>query len=121
MSTIQKDLKSVTSSSISALVFVHGFPLNTAGTLRNRRQAAYYIDMGYRVTDQHGFDLRIDWAIDGSGGRIVRGEDPLGSYNDKQRLKTLARAAAQGTDQTGRPSNLPPRQVTDYESGELFR
>lgn len=97
-------------SPISKHVTVHG----VNPSVRNRRDAAYWINQGHRVTDHHGFDLTIETRSDGTR-RIVRGEDPLGSFYDRNRLGTLSRAAQ--TDESGRPLGLPERQLTDYEAG----
>lgn len=97
---------------ISKHVTVHGA---TPTETRSRQNAAYYINSGYRVTDHHGFDLTIQTRSDGTR-RVVRGEDPLGSYNERNRQRTLARAAL--TDASGRPLALPERELTDYEAGE---
>lgn len=83
--------------------------------LRHRRDAVYYINQGYRVTDDHGVDLTIETRQDGTH-RIVRGEDPLGSYNERQRTQTIMRARR--TDESGRPLGLPARELTDYEAGQ---
>ena len=71
--------------------------------------------MGHRVTDDHGFDLTIETRADGSR-RIVRGEDPLGSFYERNRQRTLGRAAQ--TDESGRPLGLGERVLTDYEAGK---
>ena len=102
---------SVDYSLISKHVTVHG---DIQGT-RSRRHAAYYINQGYRVTDHHGFDLTVETRSDGTR-RVVRGEDPLGSFNERNRQRTLARAAL--TDESGRPLGLPGRELTDYEAGK---
>lgn len=98
-------------SQISKNVTVHGI----TPSIRDRREAATYINQGYRVTDQHGFDLTIETRGDGTH-RVVRGEDPLGSYNDRERIRTEGRA--RGTDAAGRPIGLPERVPTDYEAGK---
>ena len=83
--------------------------------LHNRRDAARFITMGYRVTDDYGRDLTIETRVDGSR-HVVIGTDALGSYHD-----TIASAAVAGAarmDQAGRPTGLPERELTDYESGK---
>ena len=101
-------------SQVSKHVTVRGVEPST----RSRENAAYWINQGNRVTDRHGYDLTIETSNDGSR-KIVRGEDPLGSFYDRNRLRTLARAAT--TDEGGRPLWLGERELTDYEAGETSR
>ena len=101
---------SVDYSRISKHVTVHG----GTPSIRNRRDAALWIQQGYRVTDHHGFDLKIENQSDGTR-KLVRGKDPLGSFYHRNRLRTLARAAQ--TDEAGRPLGMGERELTDYEAG----
>ncbi|KAK3705481.1 hypothetical protein LTR37_013298 [Vermiconidia calcicola] len=81
---------------------------------RTRRDAAHYINSGYRVTDRHDVDLTIKIMPNGTR-KIVCGEDPFGSFNERNRQQTLARA--QNTSPSGRPRGLGERELTDYEAG----
>ena len=81
---------------------------------RHRQHAARFISQGLRVTDDYGYNLTIETRGDGTR-RIVRGEDPLGAYNERQRLRTLNQAAQR--DESGRPAGLAARELTDYEAG----
>ena len=83
--------------------------------LHNRRDAARFITMGYRVTDDCGRDLTIETRADGSR-HVVIGTDLLGSYHD--RIATTAIAGASRMDEAGRPTGLPARELTDYEAGK---
>ncbi|KAK0778566.1 hypothetical protein LTR75_015619 [Friedmanniomyces endolithicus] len=78
---------------------------------RSKRLAAYYLAQGFRVTDQHSFDLTVETRNDGSR-HLVRGEDVYITYMDRNRRQTILGAAS-------RPINLPERQLTDYERGAL--
>ena len=83
-------------------------------SLCSRRDVARFLGLGYRFTSHHGFDLTIGTCDDGTR-RIVRGEDPLISFYDRERAATETRA--QDTDEGGRPKDLPARELTDYEAG----
>ena len=84
---------------------------------RTRRDAARFINQGLRVTDDYGFNLTIETRKDGSQ-RVVRGPDPLGQYNERQRLQTITRG--EQLDPGGRPRDLPARALTDYEAGQYI-
>ncbi|KAK5131094.1 hypothetical protein LTR08_001312 [Meristemomyces frigidus] len=96
--------------SIRKHIRVHHYDAN----LHNRRDAARFIQMGYRVTDDYGRDLTVETCADGSR-HVVIGTDLLGSRHDD--IATVAIARAAHTDETGRPSGLPERELTDYEAG----
>ncbi|KAK0938377.1 hypothetical protein LTR29_010017 [Friedmanniomyces endolithicus] len=78
---------------------------------RSKRLAAYYLAQGFRVTDQHSFDLTVETRNDGSR-QLVRGEDVYITYMDRNRRQTILGAANQ-------PASLPQRRLTDYEIGAL--
>lgn len=81
---------------------------------RTSRDAARFIEMGYRVTDHHGFDLTV---MTGDGGQryVDRGEDSLDSHNSRINSSAAARAVRLSLDSNGRPIGLRARQLTDYE------
>jgi hypothetical protein len=107
--------RAVDYSSIRRTIYVYGLERESREhSRRNRRDAARYIDDGLRVTDDYGFNLNIETRADGSR-RVVRGWNPISEYNERERLRTITRA--EGTDQAGRPSGLPERELTDYEAG----
>ena len=82
----------------------------------NRREAARFINMGYRVTDDYGRDLAIETRPDGTR-RIVIGADLLATHYEG--IYATAEAGARQTDD-GRPRNLPSRPLTDYEAGKPY-
>jgi len=79
--------------------------------LHNRRDAAHFIDLGYRVTDDYGRDVTVETRPDGTR-RLVVGEDRLAAYNE-----TIAQAAEAGARN---PPNRSPRIPTDYEAGKSY-
>ncbi|KAK5718611.1 hypothetical protein LTR15_008344 [Elasticomyces elasticus] len=78
---------------------------------RSKRLAGKYLADGYRVVDQHSFDLTVEHRNDGSR-HLVRGEDAYATFMDKNRRSTILVA-------TGRATNAPPRELTDYEKGAV--
>ena len=102
---------------ISKFVTVHGDgPGGICNVDKPASEAEFYVGQMYRVTDHHGFDLTIETHADGTRSVVARGINPLGDYQDKNRLKTIQNA--EKTDD-GRPKGLPPRELTDFEAGEF--
>ncbi|KAK5676115.1 hypothetical protein LTS10_011405 [Elasticomyces elasticus] len=100
----------IVTSSISTFIDVYDYINNCLEpSRRSKRLAGRYLADGYRVIDQHSFDLTVEHRSDGSR-HLVRGEDAYATYMDKNRRNTILGA-------TGRATNAPPRELTDYEKG----
>ncbi|TKA66037.1 hypothetical protein B0A55_09860 [Friedmanniomyces simplex] len=112
MSSSSNSRAPIVTLGISTFVDVYDYVDNRLQpSRRSRRLAGYYLAQGYRVTDQHSFDLTVEHRTDGSR-HLVRGEDAYATYMDKNRRETILGAS-------GRPANLAPRRLTDYERGAV--
>ncbi|KAK0898521.1 hypothetical protein LTR91_017040 [Friedmanniomyces endolithicus] len=102
----------ITTTGISTFVDVYDYVNDRLEpSRRSKRLAAYYLAQGYRVTDQHSFDLMVETRNDGSR-HLIRGEDVYITYMDRNRRQTILGA-------TSRPANLPERPRADYERGAI--
>lgn len=108
-------MQTATFKGISPLVKVYGTGEKSDKTIEvPAREAEYWLVQGKRVTDRYDRDLTI--RVEENGRRaVVQGEDAYASFLDNQRKRTLERA--EGRDPSGRPMNLPARELTDYEAG----
>ncbi|TKA71569.1 hypothetical protein B0A55_07675 [Friedmanniomyces simplex] len=98
----------IITTGISTYVDVYDYVENRLEpSRRSKRMAGYYLAQGFRVTDQHSFDLMVEHHTDGSR-HLVRGEDVYVTHLDKNRRKTILGSSS-------RPANPPPRELTDYE------
>ncbi|KAK3679278.1 hypothetical protein LTR78_000839 [Recurvomyces mirabilis] len=77
--------------------------------LHHRREAARFIELGYRVTYDYGRDVHIATHTDGTR-RLESGSDLLADYNE--RLHQAAEAGARANIQARRPE----RELSDYEA-----
>ncbi|KAK1058352.1 hypothetical protein LTR74_013470 [Friedmanniomyces endolithicus] len=112
MSTSSHTRAPITTTGISTFVDVYDYVNDRLQpSRRSKRLAAYYLAQGFRVTDQHSFDLTVETRNDGSR-HLVRGEDVYVTYMDRNRRQTILRAVNQ-------PGNLPQRRLTDYERGAI--
>ncbi|KAK0286948.1 hypothetical protein LTR35_004417 [Friedmanniomyces endolithicus] len=102
----------IATTGISSYVDVYDYISDRlAPSRRSKRLAAYYLAQGFRVTDQHSFDLTVETRNDGSR-HLVRGEDVYITYMDRNRRQTILGGA-------NRPANLPQRRLTYYEIGAI--
>ncbi|KAK5169546.1 uncharacterized protein LTR77_005522 [Saxophila tyrrhenica] len=100
-------------SNVPVRAHVHGVTL-----LCHRQQAANYLEQGHRVTDQQGFDLKIETRDDGIR-QLVRAspDDVAGAEEERHKTETAVAAAMEGD--LGRSAGLPERELTDYEAGRV--
>jgi len=84
------------------------------GNLHDRREAAWFLELGYRVTDGYGRDLIVVTSPKGIR-RVAIGEDTFAAYNE--RIAVAAERGRVGKDSGGRPLDLLERELTDYEAG----
>ncbi|KAK5734447.1 hypothetical protein LTR17_008948 [Elasticomyces elasticus] len=104
----------IVTSGVSSFVDVYDYVGDRlTPSRRSKRLAGKYLADGYRVVDQHSFDLTVEHRSDGSR-HLVRGEDAYATYMDKNRRSTILGAAS-------RAANAPPRELTDYEKGQHLR
>ncbi|KAK4570397.1 hypothetical protein LTR86_002477 [Recurvomyces mirabilis] len=78
--------------------------------VHNRREAARFIELGYRVVDDYGRDITVATRPDGAR-RLEVATDPLAEFNE--RIHQAAEAGARADIQARRPE----RELSDYEAG----